>query len=217
MPRIKPPPAKAAPETPEIEEYVAPVGAIEIDLPDEPGETHVEIPPIAAAPPAPPPPPEPPPPPVEDNPLQRQLAAQQHAEELQRANAEMQRQLRERDEEIARQRDRGDDAEYNSVLAAIGAEQSAIDKAEADYAAFAAACDWASAGKTQRIIASSRARLDRLEDGKQAFESRRETPKTTPPAAAPPPAQPAPQDFEQRIAQMPEPARGWLRKHPEFI
>ncbi len=65
-------------------------------------------------------------------------------------------------------------------------------------------------------MASASARLDRLEDGKQAFESRRETPKTTPPAAAPPP-QPAPQDFEQRIAQMPEVAKVWLRKHPEFI
>ena len=30
MPRIKPPPAKAAPETPEIEDFVPPVGAIEI-------------------------------------------------------------------------------------------------------------------------------------------------------------------------------------------
>ena len=48
MPRIKPPPAKAAPETPEIEEYVAPVGAIEIDLPDEPGETQIELTPAAA-------------------------------------------------------------------------------------------------------------------------------------------------------------------------
>ena len=35
MPRLKPPPAKAAPETPEIEEYTPPVGAIEIDLPDQ--------------------------------------------------------------------------------------------------------------------------------------------------------------------------------------
>src|SRR5713226_5863275 len=50
MPRIKPPPAKAAPETPEIEDFVPPVGAIEIDLPDEPGETQIEIAPGGAAP-----------------------------------------------------------------------------------------------------------------------------------------------------------------------
>src|SRR5882762_5390904 len=219
MPRIKPPPAKAAPETPEIEEYVAPVGAIEIDLPDEPGETHIQIEvapaPAAAAPPMPEPP-------VEDNPLQKALDAQKRAEEMQRTaqreRDDALRHARERDEELTRERGDREDAQYNSVLTAIAAEQSAIDKAEADYAAFAAAGDWASAGKAQRIMASASARLDRLEDGKQAFDTRRETPRTTPPAAAPPPApQAAPQDFEQRIAQMPEVAKGWLRKHPEFI
>jgi len=219
MPRLKPPPAKPAAETPEIEEYVAPVGAIEIDLPDEPGETQIEVAPAGAAPPKPPPPPDPP---VEDNPLQKALDAQKRAEELQRTaqreRDDALRQTRERDEELTRERGDREDAQYNSVLTAIAAEQSAIDKAEADYAAFAAAGDWASAGKAQRIMASASARLDRLEDGKQAFETKREIAKVAPPAAAPPPApQPAPQDFEQRIAQMPEVAKGWLRKHPEFI
>ena len=216
MPRIKPPPAKPASETPEIEEFVPAVGAIEIDLPDEPGETQIEV---APAPAAPAPPPEPP---VEDNPLQKALDAQKRAEDMQRTaqreRDDALRHARERDEELTRERGDREDAQYNSVLTAIAAEQSAIDKAEADYAAYAAAGDWASAGKAQRIMASASARLDRLEDGKQAFEAKRETPKTTPPAAAPPPAsQPAPQDFEQRIAQMPEVAKGWLRKHPEFI
>jgi hypothetical protein len=219
MPRIKPPPAKPASETPEIEEYVSPVGAIEIDLPDESGETQIEVTPApaAAAPPAPPPPE----PPVEDNPLQKALDAQKRAEEMQRTaqreRDEALRHAQEREEELTRERGDREDAQYNSVLTAIAAEQSAIDKAEADYAAYAAAGDWASAGKAQRIMASASARLDRLEDGKQAFETKRETPKTTPPAAAAPAPPAAPQDFEQRIAQMPEVARGWLRKHPEFI
>ena len=210
MPRIKPPPAK--PETPEIEEYVAPTGAIEIDLPDEPGETQIEL---APAPPPPPPPPEPP---AEDNPLQKALDAQKRAEEMQRTaqrerddalrhareRDDALRHARERDEELTRERGDREDAQYNSVLTAIAAEQSTIDKAESDYAAYAAAGDWASAGKAQRIMASASARLDRLEDGKQAFDVKRETPsRGTPPAAAPPPApQAAPQDFEQRIAQI---------------
>lgn len=214
MPRIKPPPAK--PETPEIEEYVSPVGAIEIDLPDEPGETQIEV---APAVPAAPPTPEPS---ADDNPLQKALDAQKRAEEMQRTaqreRDDALRSAREREEELARERGGREDAEYNSVLTAIAAEQATIDKAEADYAAYAAAGDWGSAGKAQRIMASASARLDRLEDGKQAFETKRETSKTTPPAAATPPAsQTAPQDFEQRIAQMPEVAKTWLRKHPEFI
>jgi hypothetical protein len=97
------------------------------------------------------------------------------------------------------------DRQYNSVLTSIAAEQSRLDKAEADYAAFAAAGDWAAAGKAQRIMASASARLDRLEDGKQEFESKQ------------PPPQDAPLDFEQRIAMLPTPAKNWLRKHPEFM
>lgn len=216
MPRIKPPPAK--PETPEIEEYVAPVGAIEIDLPDEPGETLIEVAPAAPAAPTPPTPE----PPADDNPLQKALDAQKRAEEMQRTaqreRDDALRSAREREEELTRERGDREDAQYNSVLTAIAAEQATIDKAEADYAAYAAASDWGSAGKAQRIMASASARLDRLEDGKQAFDTKRDTSKTTPPAAAPPPApQAAPQDFEQRIEKMPEVAKTWLRKHPEFI
>ena len=216
MPRLKPPPAK--PETPEIEEYIAPTGAIEIDLPDdEPGETQIDVAPAAAAPPAPAPEP-----PVEDNPLQKALDAQKRAEEMQRTalreRDDALRQAREHEEELTRERGDREDAQYNSVLTSIAAEQSALDKAEADYAAFAAVSDWASASKAQRVMSSASARLDRLEDGKQAFESKRETSRAAPPAAATPPApQAAPQDFEQRIGQMPEVAKGWLRKHPEFI
>jgi hypothetical protein len=116
---------------------------------------------------------------------------------------------------LTRERGGREDAEYNSILTAIAAEQSSIDKAEGDYTAAAAAGDWATAGKAQRIMAAASARLDRLEDGKQSFDTKRETDKTKAPEVrrtAPPT-----QDFEQRIATLPEQARGWLRKHPEFI
>jgi len=217
MPRLKPPPAKQV-ET-EIEEYIAPTGAIEIDLPDdEPGETQIDVAPAAAAPAAPLAPPEPI---AEDNPLQKALDAQKRAEEMQRTalreRDDALRRAQEHEEELTRERGDREDAQYNSVLTSIAAEQSALDKAEADYAAFAAVGDWASASKAQRVMSSASARLDRLEDGKQAFETKREASKTTPPAAATPAPQAAPQDFEQRIVQMPEVAKGWLRKHPEFI
>jgi hypothetical protein len=218
MAKIKPPPAK--PETPEMEDYVPPVGAIEIDLPDEPGETEIEVAPAAPAAPTPPKPE--PEPPVEDNPLQKALDAQKHAEELQRTaqreRDDALRREREREQELERERGDREDAQYNSVLTAIAAEQGAIARAKADYAAAASAGDWNVAADAQAAMASASARLDRLEDGKQAFESKRETTRAAPPVAATPPApQPAPQDFEQRIAQMPEVAKGWLRKHPEFI
>jgi hypothetical protein len=217
MPRLKPPPAKA--EELDIDDRTQPVGEVEIELSADPsGETEVELhpsPTVQSEKPEPKPEPV-----VEDNPLQKALDAQKHAEEMQRTaqreRDEARRQASEREEELTRERGDREDAQYNSVLTAIAAEQSTLDKAEGDYAAFASASDWASAAKAQRIIASASARLDRLEDGKQAFENKRET-KPTPPERKPAPQQDAPLDFEQRIATLPTTAKDWLRKHPEFI
>src|SRR5260221_707731 len=215
MPRLKPPPAK--PEELEIEETTPPVGEVEIELSGDPsGETEIELKVSPTVQSEPEPKPEPG---VEDNPLQKALDAQKHAEEMQRTaqreRDEARRQASEREEELHRERGDREDAQYNSVLTAIAAEQSTLDKAEGDYAAFAAAGDWASAAKAQRIIASASARLDRLEDGKQAFENKRET-KPAPETRKPAP-QDTPLDFEQRIQALPAPAKDWLRKHPEFI
>jgi hypothetical protein len=207
MPRLKPPPSQQMAQ----EDHTPPTEPIEIALPgDEPGETEVEL--------APAPEPEPAPAPVtEENPLQAALDAQKRAEEMQRAaqreRDEALRREQERAQELERERGGRQDAEYNSLLTAIAAEQAALDKAEADYAAYASAGDFATAAKAQRIMAISSARLDRLEDGKQAFEQRREQ-QPEPPK---PPPQSAPLDFEGRIAKMPESAKSWLRKHPEFI
>lgn len=201
-------------EEPELqlpEDDALPTEPIEIDLPGDPdGPTEVDLAPA----PRPEPRPQPEPPAPEPSPLAEQVAAQRHAEELQRAQAEHMRQIRERDAQLAAERARGDDAEYNSVLTAIAAEQAVLDKAESDYAGFMQAGDFGNAAKAQTAMARTAARLDRLEDGKVAFEQRREQRKEAP---APEPAPQAPLDFEARIAQMPESAKGWLRKHPEFI
>lgn len=211
MPRLKPPRSQEVPLPPE--DHTPPTEPIEIVLEgDITGPTEIEL---ASEPPPSPPAPEPPPAPPE-SPLQQQVDAQARAEQLQRDNAEMQRQLSERDQALQTERTRGDDAEYNSVLTAIAAEQAVLDKAEADAAAYSEAGDFRNAAKMHRIIGATAARLDRLEDGKSAFEQRREaTP--APAAAAPAPAASAPLDFEQQIAKMPESAKSWLRKHPEFI
>jgi hypothetical protein len=218
MPRLKPPPVKPVinpPEEPlptdaiEIELQEDDIGDIQIDLAQAPSEEKVT--------PEPKPAPKPAPEPVEDDALQKALAAQQRAEELQRTAQ------RERDEALRRERDRiaeleqerggREEAEYNSVLTAIAAEQSALDKAEADYAAAAAAGDWGMATKAQRVLATASARLDRLEDGKRAFETKREAKPT--PAPAPRASDPV----EQSIAamQVPDGAKQWLRGHKEYL
>lgn len=195
-----------------------PTEPIEIELAEEDhGPTQVDLSalPTVTWTEAPVPAPEPEAPVAEeDNPLQKALDAQKRADELQRSNADLQRQLREREEQIARERDRGDDGEYNAVLTAIANEQLVIEKAEADYAGYSYAGDWANAAKAQRLMASAASRLDRLEDGKQNFDSKREAAKTAP--ATP---QSAPLDFDQKINSMPVPesAKSWLRSHPEFI
>jgi len=218
MPRLKPPPSQQQPAF--SENHEPPTEPIEIELAaDEPGETEVELAPAPSPGKVEPEPA----PPAEENPLQKALDAQARAEELQRTaqreRDEAVRQSRERDEELTRERGERQDAQYNSVLTAIAAEQSSLDKSEADYAAFAAAGDWSSAAKVQRMMSESAARLNNLEDGKQSLDQQRETAKTAPPEprrpAAPTPQ--APLEFEQQIAQLPDTAKSWLRKHPEFM
>jgi hypothetical protein len=149
--------------------------------------------------------------------LQKALAGQQRAEEMQRTAQ------RERDEAIRRERERvaeleqerggREEAEYNSVLTAIAAEQSALDKAEADAAAAAVAGDWATSMKAQRIMATASARLDRLEDGKRAFETKREAK----PAPAPTPQRGDPVEQQISTMQVPDGAKQWLRGHKEYL
>jgi hypothetical protein len=216
MPRLKPPPKKEQ-ELPIIEDQALPTEPIEIELQDE-GDGSVEVelkqPDIKPAPKV-----------EEPNALQAALDAQKRAEELQRtaqrerdeAIRNAQTRDREREAEIARERQRSEEAEYNSVLTAIAAEQSTADKAEADMATALAAQDYAAAAKAQRILSAATARLDRLEDGKQAFDSRRDQAKAAPQVTRNEQPAPQPQDFEGRLAQFPDPAKQWLRKHPEFL
>jgi hypothetical protein len=202
------PPEEPLPTDPiEIELQEDDSGDIQIDLAQAPTEEKVT--------PEPKPAPKPAPEPVEDDALQKALAAQQRAEELQRSaqreRDEALRRERERVAELEQERGGREEAEYNSVLTSIAAEQSALDKAEADYAAAAAAGDWGMATKAQRVLSTASARLDRLEDGKRSFETKRETK----PAPAPQPGDPV----ERQIAamQMPDGAKQWLRGHKDYL
>lgn len=213
MPRIRKPPAAPADDLKPVIITVEadPTEAITFEMTD--GDTPSPVAPIE---------PEPSPRPrvVEEEPpgddaLQRALDAQKRAEDLlaaerHRANTEAQR-ASERETELQREREGRAGAEYNSVLTAIAAEQSTIDKAEADYAAAASAGDWQSTAKAQRELAIASARLDRLQDSKANLDTVRERQKTEPP---PRHAEPS---VEDRISRMPGEAQTWLRAHPEFV
>jgi hypothetical protein len=225
MPKIKPPPARNEAVAPVLErQEPLPTDDIEISLTEEeggPAEVDLAAPeptpqPTPAAPPAPEPP--------GDDALQRALEAQRRAEDLQRSaqreRDEAIRQAQQRDQELERERGEREDAEFNSVLTAIAAEQGALAKAKADYAAAAAAGDWTTAAEAQDAIAAARTELAGLERGKKAFETRRETRPAPTAQPAPREAAPAaPLDFEQRLGSLgvPESAKSWLRAHPEFI
>lgn len=222
MPRIRPPRRRAQQE--EVEQILAdaeppPIGDIEIELDDDPGgdlEVSIEAPPVE-------PEPRPAPqartaPPQDDDAVARALEAQRRAEEQQRLAIQQRdeaiRQAQQRETELTRERTDRRDAEYNSVLTAIAAEQSLLEKAEADSVAAAAAGDWATAAKALRAMAVAGSRLDRLEDGRRTFDTEREaSAKVRDPEPAP---RQAP-SFEQQIAGLPPTAQTWLRNHPEFM
>jgi hypothetical protein len=225
MPRLKPPPKKPAFAPIEVDDL--PEEPIEIDLSgDDSGEVTIDLAQQLPEPeetPAPPPrreKPAAPAPAPEDDPLAKALAAQQRAEEMQRQAERLRdeavRRERERQDELEKERTDREDAEYNSVLTAIAAETSALEKAESDYAAFLQAQDWANAAKAQRVMSTAASRLDRLEDGKRTFETRKDAAKTAPPKPAP--AAPGdPVDTQIAAMQMPENAKSWLRGHKEFL
>lgn len=156
----------------------------------------------------------------EDDAVKKALDATNRAEELQRNLADANRRAdeqtriaREREEELTRERGDRVDAEYNSVLTALAAEQAGLEQAEAAYISASSNGDWNAAGKAQRAMATASARIDRLEDNKVAFETRREQDKKNPPA---PRQQQTTPDFETQIRDLPNDAKSWLRAHPDY-
>lgn len=206
---------------PEVEQILAeaepePTGDIEITLEDDDvGEVDVSI----ASPPTQREPERRPAPREDDDAVARALEAQRRAEQMQadavRQRDEAIRQTHAREAELQRERTEREDAEFNTVLTAIAAETSSLEKATADYAAAASVGDWNAAALAQRAMAIAGGRLDRLEDGRRTFDAKREAA-----AKAPAPQQPQQRQaptFEQQIAALPQPAQAWLRNHPEFI
>lgn len=205
MPRLRPPRQDVQnddmliDDTPPTEDVVIELGDDELD---------------PAAEPAPAPKPEPEPGP--DDALARAVEAQQRAETIAR-NAtrerdEAIRRSQQHEQEAARDRTERVDAEFNSVLTAIAAEQSALDKATMDLEAAMQNQDARASAMAQRSISVAASRLDRLEENKAAFDRRKEAPPPAPERRATP-------STEEQIASLkvPDEAKDWLRSHPELV
>lgn len=202
----------------------SPEGDVEIQLDDDiMGDLDISI----AEPPASPNPearvaPQPRPAPQEDDAVARALEAQRRAEQLQadaiRQRDEAIRRAQEREQELSKERTDREDAEFNSILTAMAAEQANLEKAEADYAAASSVGDWGSAAKAQRAMAIAGGRLDRLEDGKRSFDARREA-KAKEPERQQQPQPQAGDPVEAQIAalQIPEEGKNWLRNHRDYL
>lgn len=207
MPRLRPPRQAEVTnddllidDTPPTEDVVFELSDDELDPPATPAEPALPVEPE----------------PGPDDALKRAVEAQQRAETIAR-NA-----TRERDEAVRRSqqheadaaRDRTErvDAEFNSVLTAIAAEQSALDKATMDLEVATQNQDARASAGAQRAIAVAASRLDRLEENKAAYDKRKEAPPATPERRANP-------STEEQIAsfKVPDEAKDWLRIHPELV
>lgn len=168
--------------------------------------------------PAPQPEPEPEP---EDNPLLKQVESLKRAEETAKQRAQLAEQqrdsaLRERQqaqEELTRERGQSEQAKYDAVLNAISASQAEADAAQRDLEAAYAAGDGTKMAEAQRRLSTATARLVSLEDGKAAFEARKEEPPQKK-------AEPAPQpvSVESAIDQLPglsSRQKTWLKDHTD--
>lgn len=154
--------------------------------------------------------------------LLKQLEDLKRSEEAARTqSAEWERQAREAaqraqelEQQNSQQQNQQLETEYDSVLNAINAAESEANAAQIAYEKAAEVGDYKAMGDAQRKISRAEARLEGLEQGKYAIESRREAIKAAPPKKE---TQIQADPFEQAIGQLPEAAKNWLRGHREYM
>lgn len=193
---------------------------VEVETPAVPTiEAEPELP-FQAPAPAPEPEPEPEP---EGSPLARQLDELRTAEALAKQQLVESRQreqdaiahARNREAELIRERGRSEQAEYDSVLNAINAFQAEADKAQADLEASLSANDSRGAAEAQRRLSTASARLVGLEDGRAAWDQRREYERQNPPRPQTP-SDPVEAQIDSMTHLSPK-QRGWLKNHRDAM
>lgn len=165
--------------------------------------------------------------PEDENPLQKALDAQKNAEALaQRRTEEVQQAQRERDDavrlsqerghELTRERGDREQAQYDAILNAIGAQQSELESAKRDLKTAGQAQDWDALADAQARLAGAQTQLVNLENGKSGFESRRDE---RPKVERTEPTRPSGDPVESTISGLPlsGTSKDWLRNHHDFM
>lgn len=131
-------------------------------------------------------------------------------ERLRRENEGFQREVR-TSKEAASQ------AEYDSVVNALGAAQAEAEAAQAAYMQAELDGDIKAKGDAQRRISRAEAQTVALEGGKISLEQRQEEAKARRAEEdAKPKSQPNPK-YDDALARLPPRAQTWIRAHPEFF
>lgn len=153
----------------------------------------------------------------EENELVKRLADLEKSEKTLRERAERAEAeaaaSRQQATQVAQERDQfrdsSEQAQLDAILNAITASQAEIESAKRDVVAARAAQDLQAELDAQERLSKAASTLGRLEDGKQAFEARKESVKKEPPKQDDP--------FEAQISQLPDTAKNWLRNHRDYI
>jgi hypothetical protein len=159
----------------------------------------------------------------DDNALTRQLdelrtaeaLAKQQLADSQRREQDAIRHAQEQQVELHRERERSVSAEYDSVLNAINALQAQADQAQADLEASLSANDSKGAAEAQRRLTTTSARLVSLEDGKAAWDQRREWERANPPRPQAP-ADPVTAQIDA-MTHLSVKQRDWLKNHRDAM
>jgi hypothetical protein len=155
--------------------------------------------------------------------LQKQLddltkaetASRERAANAERAQAAALEQSRTHQAELEKSRAQLADSELEAVGSALEACVSEGDAAQKDYEAALTSGDAKQASDAQRRLVRAEARAAQLESAKSNIEDRQKATKEQLETRKLAPNQ---QDqFEQAIASLPDPAKVWLRSHPDYM
>lgn len=145
--------------------------------------------------------------------LQKQIDALKKSEEIQKGRAERFRQeaeraqqtVKERVSEVAKVQKEAFQSQLDAVSTALGAAQSEAESAKRDIKTAINSGDVDGQADAYERLASARANISKLEDGKFELETRIKNP----PKVEEPPT--------QQQSGLPQRVQKWLSKHPEYI
>ena len=155
--------------------------------------------------------------------LQKQIDSLSKAEKFAREQAaeanlkrqEAEKREQERIQEVTLSRGEAEQAKYDAIVNAIAASQAEADSAQKELETATAESNWKTAAEAQRKLARAEARFVSLEDGKIAYEVKREEAKTIKSEV-----KPVVSDMlEHHISQIAinDAEKDWLRIHKDYL